>query len=120
MCTFGRRFFVPSVVTTGSQNWNTEWTYFKVREQQLHKNVKITYPNDRTEPLIVECYVGEYMNLFVGDPQITQYADENGEIKVEFRVAERKTGETILSESKNITLDLLPKAAAEIMAKSGQ
>lgn len=116
----GRRFFVPSVVTHGSQNWAKGWTYFNVREQQLHKNVKITYPNDRTDPLIVECYVGEYMNLFVGDPQITQYADENGEIKVEFRVVDRKTGDTRCSKATNVALDLLAKTAAEVIAGSVQ
>ena len=116
----GRRFFVPSVVTHGSQNWAKDWTYFNLREQQLHKNVKITYPSDRTEPVEVECYVGEYMNLFVGDPQIAQYTDENGEIKIKFRVVERKTGKTVLSELKNITLDLLSKTAAEIIHKSVQ
>lgn len=116
----GRRFFVPSVVTHGGQNWNTDWTYFNVREQPFHKNVKITYPSDRTDPVIVECYVGEYMNLFVGDPQITQYADANGEIKIEFRVIDRKTGDTTLSEEKNIALDLLAKTAAEVIAKSAQ
>lgn len=116
----GRRFFVPSVATHGGQNWNTDWTYFNVREQPFHKNVKITYPSDRTDPVIVECYVGEYMNLFVGDPQITQYADANGEIKVEFRVIDRKTGDTTLSEAKNIALDLLAKTAAEVIAKSAQ
>ncbi len=116
----GRRFFVPSVVTQGGQNWNTDWRYFNVREQQLHKNVKITYPSDRTEPVEVECYVGEYMSLFVGDPQIAQYTDENGEIKIKFRVVERKTGKTVLSELKNITLDLLAKTAAEVIHKSVQ
>ena len=29
----GRRFFVPGVVTHGSQNWEKEWTFFTVREQ---------------------------------------------------------------------------------------
>ena len=116
----GRRFFVPSVVMPGSQNWAKGWTYFNVRELPFHKNVKITYPSDRTEPVIVECYVGEYMNLFVGDPQITQYADKNGEIKVEFRVVDRKTGDTKWSEAKNIALDLLAKTAAEVIAKSAQ
>lgn len=116
----GRRFFVPSVVTQGGQNWNTDWQYFNVREQQLHRNVRITYPSDRTEPVEVECYVGEYMNLFVGDPQIAQYTDENGEIKIKFRIVERKTGETIWSELKNVTLDLLAKTAAEVINKSVQ
>ncbi len=116
----GRRFFVPGVVTHGSQNWATEWTWFNVREQQLHKNVKITYPSDKTDPLIVECYVGEYMNLFVGDPQITQYADTNGEIKVEFRVVDRKTGDTRWSKTTNVALDLLAKTAAEVIAESAR
>ena len=116
----GRRFFVPSVVTHGSQNWAKGWTYFNVREQPFHKNVKITYPNDRTDPVMVECYVGEYMNLFVGDPQITQYADANGEIKIKFNIIDRKTGKTILSELKNIALDMLAKTAAEVIAKSAQ
>ena len=69
---------------------------------------------------MVECYVGEYMNLFVGDPQISQYTDENGEIKIEFRVVDRETDTTILSELKNVTLDLLAKTAAEVMHKSVQ
>ena len=114
----GRRFFVPSVVTQGSQSWITGWTYFNVREQPFHKNVKITYPSDKSKPVVVECYVGEYMNLFVGDPQIAQYADENGEIKIEFLVLDRKTGSTKWREAKNIALDLLAKTAAEVMAKS--
>ena len=29
----GRLFFVPGVVTHGSQNWETEWTFFTVRER---------------------------------------------------------------------------------------
>ena len=116
----GRRFFVPGVVTNGEPDWDTKWTWFNVREQPFHKNVKITYPNDKTDPVIVECYVGEYMNLFVGDPQITQYADANGEIKVEFHVVDRKTGTTKWSEAKNIPLDLLAKTAAEVIAKSAQ
>ena len=116
----GRRFFVPSVVTQGGQNWNTDWQYFNVREQQLHKNVKITYPSDRTEPVIVECYVGEYMNLFVGDPQITQYADENGEIKIKFCVVDRKTGSATSSKVMNVALDFLAKTAAEVIHKSVQ
>ena len=114
----GRRFFVPSVVTHGAQNWAKVWTYFNVREQPFHKNVKITYPADSSKPVVVECYVGEYMNLFGGDPQIAQYTDENGEIKIEFRVIDRSTGETILSELKNVTLDLLAKTAAEAVHKS--
>ena len=116
----GRRFFVPSVATIGSQNWAKGWTYFNVRELPFHKNVKITYPSDRSTPVVVECYVGEYMNLFVGDPQISQYTDENGEIKIEFRVVDRETDTTILSELKNVTLDLLAKTAAEVMHKSVQ
>lgn len=28
----GRRFFVPGVVTQGSQNWETEWTFFTVHK----------------------------------------------------------------------------------------
>lgn len=116
----GRRFFVPSVVTQGGQNWNTDWQYFNVRELPFHKNVKITYPPDRSKPVVVECYAGEYMNLFVGDPQISQYTDENGEIKIEFRVVDRETDMTILSELKNLTLDLLAKTAAEVMHKSGR
>ena len=31
----GRRFFVPGVVTHGSQNWEEEWTFFTVHEWQL-------------------------------------------------------------------------------------
>lgn len=116
----GRRFFVPSVVTQGSQSWITEWTYFNVRERPFHKNVKITYPPDRSKPVVVECYVGEYMNLFAGDPQITQYADANGEIKIKFQVIDRATGKTVLSELKNVALDFLAKTAAEVMTKSGQ
>ena len=46
----GRRFFVPSVATIGSQNWAKGWTYFNVRELPFHKNVKITYPSDRSTP----------------------------------------------------------------------
>ena len=116
----GRRFFVPSVVTHGSQHWAKDWTYFNVRELPFHKNVKITYPSDRSKPVVVECYAGEYMNLFVGDPQISQYTDENGEIKIEFRVVDRETDMTILSELKNVTLDLLAKTAAEVTHKSGR
>ena len=98
-----RRFFVPGVVTQGAQNWATEWAWFDVQEQQYHKNVKITYPSDRSEPIEVECYAGEYMSLFVGDPQILQYADENGKIEIKFRVIERKTGKIISSELQNVT-----------------
>jgi hypothetical protein len=116
----GRRFFVPSVVSHGSQNWITEWPWFNVREQPFHKNVKITYPSDRNKPVVVECYVGEYMNLFVGDPQIAQYADENGDIKIKFHVVDRETGRTVLSELKNVGLDFLAKITAEVMTKSVQ
>ena len=91
-----------------------------MRELPFHKNIKIAYPPDRSKPVVVECYLGEYMNLFVGDPQISQYTDENGEIKIEFQVVDRKTDTTILSERKNVTLDLLAKTAAEIMHKSGK
>ena len=91
-----------------------------MREQQLHKNVKITYPSNKTDAVIVECYVGEYMNLFVGDPQITQYADANGEIKVEFRVVDRKTGDMRCSKATNVALDLLAKTAAEVIVESAQ
>ena len=31
----GRRFFVPSVVTHGSQNWDTAWRFFTIREWPL-------------------------------------------------------------------------------------
>ena len=116
----GRRFFVPSVVTHGAQNWVKAWTYFNVRELPFHKNIKITYPPDRSKPVVVECYVGEYMNLFVGDPQISQYTDENGEIKVEFHVVDRKTGALRWTEAKSVALDLLAKTAAEVIAKSVQ
>ena len=27
-----------------------------MNEQQFHKNVKITYPNDKNEPIVVEYY----------------------------------------------------------------
>ena len=116
----GRRFFVPSVVTNGSQSWTKDWPYFNLRELPFHKNIKIAYPPDRSKPVVVECYLGEYMNLFVGDPQISQYTDENGEIKIEFQVVDRKTDTTILSERKNVTLDLLAKTAAEVMHKFGK
>lgn len=114
----GRRFFVPGVVTQGSKNWKSEWTYFNVREQQLHKNVKITYPSNRSEPVEVECYVGEFVNIFVGDPQITQYADQNGEIKIVFHGVDRKTGSTKSSDVMNINLDLLAKTASEFITNT--
>jgi hypothetical protein len=60
------------------------------------------------------------MNLFVGDPQIAQYADENGDIKIKFHVVDRETGRTVLSELKNVGLDFLAKITAEVMTKSVQ
>ena len=77
-----------------------------MNDQQFHKNVKITYPSDRTEPVVVECYIGEYMQVNVNDPHILRYADENGEIKIKFHVVDRKTGSTIRSEMKNISMEI--------------
>ena len=76
-----------------------------MNEQQFHKNVKITYPNDTAEPVIVECYVNEYMQVNVNDPNILRYADENGEIKIEFRVVNRETDSIIRREVKNIAME---------------
>ena len=77
-----------------------------MNEQQFHKNVKITYPNDRNEPVVVECYVNEYMQVNVNDPNILRYANENGQIKMEFRVLNRETDSIIRCETKNIAMEI--------------
>ena len=77
-----------------------------MNEQQFHKNVKITYPNDRNEPVVVECYVNEYMQVNVNDPNICRYADENGQVKIELRVVNRETDSIIRREVKNITMEI--------------
>ncbi len=77
-----------------------------MNDQQFHKNVKITYPNDRKDPIVVECYVNEYMQVNVNDPNILRYADENGKIKFEFRVVNRETDVIIRREVKNITAEI--------------
>ncbi|RKU38427.1 hypothetical protein C6496_06345 [Candidatus Poribacteria bacterium] len=77
-----------------------------MNDQQFHKNVKITYPNDRNEPIVVECYVNEYMQVNVNDPNLLHYADESGQIQIEFRVVNRETDSVIRSEVKNITMEI--------------
>ena len=77
-----------------------------MNEQQFHKDVKITYPNDRNEPIVVECYVNEYMQVNVNAPNILRYADENGQIQIEFRVVNRETDSVIRSEVKNIAMEI--------------
>lgn len=77
-----------------------------MNEQQFHKNVKITYPSDRNEPVVVECYVNEYMQVHVNDPNILRYANENGQIKMEFRVLNRETDSIIRCETKNIAMEI--------------
>ena len=77
-----------------------------MNDQQCHKNVKITYPNDRNEPVVVECYVNEYMQVNINDPNILRYADENGQIKMEFCVVNRETNAIIRSEVKNIAMEI--------------
>ena len=67
------------------------WPSALNRQQSYHDNVTITYPNDNTKPIIVECYIREYMCFSLSDPQVTRYANEKGEIKVEFRVVDRRT-----------------------------
>ena len=73
-------------------------------ERRFHENVTITYPKDNTEPLGIECYVGEPLNIDLNSPYIRRYANEKGEIKIEFRVVDRKTGRStkILKEVKNM------------------
>ena len=77
-----------------------------MNEQQFHKNVKITYPDDRNQPVVVECYVSEYMQVNVNDPNILRYADENGEIKIEFRIVNRETDSIIRSEVKHVVMEI--------------
>ena len=77
-----------------------------MNEQQFHKNVKITYPSDRNEPVVVECYANEYMQVNVNDPNILRYANENGQIKMEFRVLNRETDSIIRCETKNIAMEI--------------
>ena len=116
----------PTFNTHGYQNLNKKWTSFNLHEQSFHKNVKITYPSDRTKPVEVECYAGEYMQVNINDPSILRYADEKGEIKFELRVVDRKTGSVVrrdtgnnlLNELKNILTDIAGKTIAELIKSS--
>ena len=88
-------------------------------ERRFHENVTITYPKDNTEPLGIECYVDEPLNIDLNSPYILRYANEKGEIKIEFRVVDRKTGRPtrILKEVINIGTDIFAKTLAELLDK---
>ena len=116
----GKRLSTPTFNTHGHPDWNKKWTSFNLHEQQFHEGVKITYPKDNTTPLVIECYVGEYMCVDLKDANILRYANEKGEIKIEFRTVDRKTGRAvkIWNEVKNMSTDIIAKTVAELIDKS--
>ena len=116
----GKHFSMPSFNIHGHQDLNKKWTSVTLHEQHFHENVKITYPKDNTEPLVIECYVGEIMQVDFRSPHILRYANEKGEIKTEFRVVDRKTGRAvkIWNEVKNIGTDIIAKTTADILDKA--
>lgn len=116
----GKHFSMPAFNIHGRQDLNTKWASFTLYEQHYHENVKITYPKDNTEPLVIECYVGEFMSVDFKSPHILRYANEKGEIKIEFRVIDRKTGraDKIWNEVKNVSTDIVAKAMAELADKA--
>ena len=116
----GKHFSAPSFNTHGHEDLYKKWTSFTLHEQQFHEGVKITYPKDNTKPLVIECYVGEFMRVDLKDPNILRYANEKGEIKIEFRVVDRKTGRAvkIWNEVKNIGTDIVAKTTAELLDKA--
>ena len=116
----GKHFSMPSFNIHGRQDLNTKWTSFILHEQHYHENVKITYPKDNTEPLVIECYVDEFMRVDLNSPHILRYANENGEINTKFRVIDRKTGRAvkIWNEVKNVSTDIIAKAMAELADKA--
>ena len=111
---------MPSFNIHGHQDLNKKWTSVTLHEQHFHENVKITYPKDNTEPLVIECYVGEFMQVDFKSPHILRYANEKGEIKTEFRVIDRKTGRAvkIWNEVKNIGTDIIAKTTADLLDKA--
>ena len=74
-----------------------------MHEQQFHTNVRITYPSDRTEPVVVECYVGEFMQVNLNDPNILRYADKNGKFDIVFKVVNPNTGVVVNEEKQSIS-----------------
>ena len=99
----------------------TQWHPLLNKQQHKHENVTIIYPNDYTEPIIVECYMGEHMSFVSSAPQVAQYADKNGEIKIEFRVFNRKTGrlvERTLNTLQSTGTGIVGRVTAELIEKS--
>ena len=74
-----------------------------MHERQFHTNVRITYPIDRTGPVVVECYVGEFMQVNLNDPNILRYADKNGTFNIVFKVINRNTGVVVKEEKQSIS-----------------
>ena len=92
------------------------------KQRRFHENVTITYPKDNTQPLGIECYVGEPVNIDLNSPYILRYANEKGEIRIEFKVVDRKTGRPtkILREVMNLGTDIVAKTMAELLDKAGK
>ena len=99
----------------------TQWHPLLNKQQHNHENVTIIYPNDHTEPIIVECYIGEHMRFSSSASQVAQYTNKKGEIKIEFRVFNRKTGrlvERTLNTLQSTGTDIVGRVTAELIDKS--
>lgn len=119
----GRSFFIAGVVN--AKNWQTDWTFFNLREEsqdkQPHENVKITYPHDRADTIVVEYYADEHCHFNRNDPNLLHYVDENDKINIKTIGIDRKTDKTIFqvvyNKIEDVFTTIVAKSVVELISK---